>query len=76
MSIVENLKMGAYCRRDADAIGADMEHVLYFFRLKERAQQLAGTFVRGEQQMLAIGRALMSRPKLLLLDELLDGPAP
>ena len=77
MSIVENLKMGAYCRRDDDAIGADMEHVFSLFpRLKERALQLAGTLSGGEQQMLAIGRALMSRPKLLLLDQPSMGLAP
>ena len=76
MTIVENLQMGAYNRDDAE-IDADIEKVFGIFpRLKERAQQLAGTMSGGEQQMLAMGRALMARPKVLLLDEPSMGLSP
>jgi branched-chain amino acid transport system ATP-binding protein len=76
MTVRENLDMGAYLRRD-DAIGDDLERVYELFpRLKERERQKAGTMSGGEQQMLAIGRALMARPKLLLLDEPSMGIAP
>jgi len=76
MTIDENLRMGAYLRDDAD-VNADMESVYQRFpRLKERHRQLAGTLSGGEQQMLAMGRALLARPKLLLLDEPSMGLAP
>jgi branched-chain amino acid transport system ATP-binding protein len=76
MTIVENLQMGAYVRNDGE-IAADIDKVFGIFpRLKERAAQLAGTMSGGEQQMLAMGRALMARPKVLLLDEPSMGLSP
>src|ERR671937_169250 len=70
MSVTENLEMGAFQRTDRAAIREDMDHVFELFpRLRERRNQKAGTMSGGEQQMCAIGRALMARPKLLLLDE-------
>ena len=79
MTVLENLAMGAYTRRGAPAaeLDADRERVFALFpRLAERAQQLAGTMSGGEQQMLAIGRALMARPRLLLMDEPSMGLSP
>jgi len=77
MSITENLLMGAYTRKDPAGIAEDVEKVFGIFpRLKERKSQLAGTMSGGEQQMLAMGRALMARPKVLLLDEPSMGLSP
>ncbi|RYB91930.1 ABC transporter ATP-binding protein [Nocardioides oleivorans] len=77
MSVTENLNMGAYTRKDKAAIDEDYDRVFGLFpRLLERKKQIAGTMSGGEQQMLAIGRALMSRPKLLMLDEPSMGLAP
>ncbi|MDM0043489.1 ABC transporter ATP-binding protein [Variovorax dokdonensis] len=77
MTITENLQIGAYIRNDKAGIAADIDRIFGIFpRLKERATQLAGTMSGGEQQMLAMGRALMARPKVLLLDEPSMGLSP
>jgi branched-chain amino acid transport system ATP-binding protein len=77
LNVVENLEMGAFARTDKDGIRRDTERVFTLFpRLKERARQVAGTLSGGEQQMLAIGRAVMANPRLLLLDEPSMGLAP
>ena len=77
MSVLENLRIGAYLRNDKDGIEQDVRWVYSLFpRLEERSWQLAGTLSGGEQQMLAVGRALMSRPKLMMLDEPSLGLAP
>ncbi|GAA4685267.1 ABC transporter ATP-binding protein [Phytohabitans rumicis] len=77
MTVQENLEMGAYTRRDRSAISGDLAMVFDLFpRLKERERQAGGTLSGGEQQMLAVGRAMMTRPKLLLLDEPSMGLAP
>ena len=77
LTVLENLKIGAYLRKDARKIQEDIEYIYTLFpRLKERSWQLAGTLSGGEQQMLAVGRALMSRPKVLMMDEPSLGLAP
>jgi len=77
MTVLENLQMGAYLRKDPAAVKEDLDRVLGLFpRLKERLKQAGGTMSGGEQQMLAMGRAMMSRPKLILMDEPSMGLAP
>ena len=77
LTVLENLQLGAYCRKDADGIKKDFDMVFTRFpRLKERMKQRGGTLSGGEQQMLAMGRALMARPKILLMDEPSMGLAP
>ncbi len=77
MSVAENLDLGAFLRKDADGVAADKERVLELFpKLRERLSQTAGTMSGGEQQMLAVARAMMGRPKLLMLDEPSMGLAP
>jgi branched-chain amino acid transport system ATP-binding protein len=77
MTVLENLEMGAYTRRDRDNLSDDLDRVYSLFpRVKERRQQLAGTLSGGEQQMVAIGRALMARPRLICMDEPSMGLSP
>lgn len=77
LTVLENIRMGAYTRKDKDGIEADIQNVYQKFpRLEERKQQLAGTLSGGEQQMLAMGRALMSRPKMIVMDEPSMGLSP
>jgi len=77
MSVIDNLRMGAYTRNDRASIDRDMKHVFELFpRVEERRNQIAGTLSGGEQQMLAMGRALMARPKVVMLDEPSLGLAP
>ncbi len=77
LTVLENLRIGAYLRKDKDVIEEDIQYVYELFpRLKERSWQLAGTLSGGEQQMLAVGRAMMTRPKLIMMDEPSLGLAP